>query len=149
MQYDTVTMSYTILYVFNHHHLRPLKWLARVSDDEVCVSHCIPTYSHEKYMLCTVHCAAARAVRTSLCAAPPPTHSGTINLYLFKGSVAHRPPFLHPESPLELICTPTVPLGGHCHRCLRESETLQVQNPPPPAPCMARTKRPVATRTTQ
>jgi hypothetical protein len=41
---------------------------------------------------CLIHCmvlllAASRAVRK--CAAPPPTHPLTINLYHFKGSVVH------------------------------------------------------------
>ncbi len=93
--------------------MRPLKWLVRVPDDELCVSHCIPNVSHENYMLYTLHCAAARAVRT--CAVLPPTHPVTINLYHFKDSVAHRPPLLHPDSQLQL----SVPLRLHRHRRLR------------------------------
>ncbi len=58
-----------------------------------------------------MHCVAAHAVRK--CAALPPTHPVTINLYHFKGSVAHRPPLVHTDWPLELIFTATVPLRGH------------------------------------
>ncbi len=60
------------------------------------------------YSVYTVHCADARAVRT--CAAQQPTHPVIINLCHFKGSVAYRLPLLHPETPLELSCNPTVPL---------------------------------------
>ncbi len=85
-------MSDTISYVFYHHYLRRFKWLARVSDDRL--SHNIATFLHQNYMLNTVHCAAALAIRTRTsfirtCVAPPPTHPVTINLYHFKGSVAH------------------------------------------------------------
>ncbi len=41
MQYDIVTISYTISYVFAHHHLRPLKWPERVIHVDLCISHCI------------------------------------------------------------------------------------------------------------
>ncbi len=135
-------MSYTMSYVFAHHHLRPLKWLARVFHDEPCISLCIFIYSHKSYMILSMHCAAAHDVRA--CAALPHTHTVTINIYHFKGSVAHRPPLVHPACPLELICTPTVPLGGQ-----GGSEALQVLKSPPPAPCMAKTKQPVAPRSIQ
>ncbi len=76
--YDVVyDASYTILYVFNHHELRPLKSLERVSNDKSYISHCVLIVSHENYMIYSVHCAAARSVRT--CATPPPTHPVTIN----------------------------------------------------------------------
>ncbi len=129
------TMSYTMSYVFAHHHLRPLTLLARVFHDEPCISHCIFIYSHKSYMILSVHCAAAHDVRA--CAAPPPTHTVTINIYCFKVSVAHRPPLVHPDCPLELICTPTVPLRGHTTTVCMGSEALQVLKPPPPAPCTA------------
>jgi hypothetical protein len=72
---------------FYHHYLRHLKLLTSVSDDELCISHCISAFSHENCMLNTLHCVTARAVGT--CATPPPTHPLTINLYHFKGSVVH------------------------------------------------------------
>ncbi len=97
-------MSYAISYVFNHHHLRPLKWLACVSDDELCISHSVLIVSHENYMIYSVHCAAARAVGTYT--TPPSTHHVTITLYHLMGGVEHIPPLLQPVSPLELICTP-------------------------------------------
>ncbi len=86
------TMSYTMSYVFAHHHLRPLEWLARVFHDKPCISHCIFIYSHKSWMISSVHCAAAHNVRA--CAAPPPTHTVTINIYHFNGSVAQRPPLV-------------------------------------------------------
>ncbi len=70
--------------------------------------------------------------------APPPTHTVTINIYHFKGSVAHRPPLVHPDCSLELICTPTVPLRAHATTVCMGSEAQQVLKPPPPAPCMAK-----------
>jgi hypothetical protein len=47
---------------------------------------------------------------------------------------------------LELICTPgpTVPLRGHATAVCVELEVLQVLKLPPPAPCMAEKKEPVA-----
>ena len=105
------TMSYTMSFFFAYHRLRPLKWLARVFHDEPCISHCIFIYSHKSYMILSVHCAAVHDVRA--CAAPSPTHTVTINIYHFKGSVVHRPPLVHPDCPLELFCIPTVPLRGH------------------------------------
>jgi hypothetical protein len=134
-------------YVFAYHRLRPLKWLARVFHDEPCISHCIFIFSHKSYMILSVHCAAAHDVRA--CAAPSPTHTVTINIYHFKGSVVHRPPLVHPDCPLELFCTPTVPLRGHATTVCMGSEARQVLKPPSPAPCMAKTKRPVAPRSIQ
>ncbi len=94
MQYDIVniycisyTMSYMISHVFNHHNLRPLKWLARVSDDELCISHCVLIVLHENYMICSVHCAAARAVCT--CAAPhPPTQR--LSIYIISWALLRK-----------------------------------------------------------
>jgi hypothetical protein len=127
------TMSYTMSYVFAHHHLRPLKWLTRVFHDEPCISHCIFIYSRKSYMILSMHCAAAHDVRA--CAAPSSTHTVTINIYHFKGSVAHRPPLVHPDCPLELFCTPTVPLRGHATTVCMGSEARQVLKPllQPPA----------------
>jgi hypothetical protein len=85
-----------------------------------------------------VHCAATRDVRA--CVAQPPTHPVTINLYHFKGSIAHRPPLEHPDCPLELICAPIVPLHGHSTTVCVGLEALQVLKPPPPAPYMAEKK---------
>ena len=76
-------------------------------------------------------------------------HTVTINIYHVKGSVAHRPPLVHPDCPLELFCTPTVPLRGHATTVCMGSEARQVLKPPSPAPCMAKTKRPVAPRSIQ
>jgi hypothetical protein len=76
-------------------------------------------------------------------------HSDHQYIYHFKGSVVHRPPLLHPDCPLELFCTPTVPLRGHATTVCMGSEALQVLKPPPPAPCMAKAKRPVAPRSIQ
>ncbi len=134
-------MSYTISYVFAHHHLGPLKWLVRVSYVELCISHCIPIDSHKNDMFYSVHCAAARAVRT--CAAPPITHLVTVSIYHFKGSAVHRPPLVHHDCPLELICTPTVPLRGHATAVCVGSEAVQVLKRPPPAPCMTEQKDPL------
>ncbi len=111
------TMSYTMSCVFAHHHLRPLKWLACVFHDELCISHCVFIDSHKSYMIESVYCAAARDVRA--CAALSPTHTVTIDIYHFKGSVAHRPPLVHPDCPLELTCTPTLPLRGHATTAAR------------------------------
>ncbi len=83
------------------------------------------------------HCAPSRAVR--MCAVLPPAHSVTINLYHFKGSVAHRPPLtpwqsiaasLHPHSHAQ--CLFDVTATAICV----ESVTLQVRKKPPPAPGM-------------
>jgi hypothetical protein len=78
----------------------------------------------------------------------PPTHPPSIYIIQghFKGSVAHRPPLVHPDCQLELICTPTVPPRGHTAAICVGSEALQVQKPPPPDPCMAKKSR---TRCTQ
>ncbi len=140
MQYDVAYDVVNDIVFFYHHHLRPLKWLACVPDDELCVSHCIPTFSHEKYMLYTVHCAAACAVRT--CAALTPIHPVTINLYHFKGIIAHRTPLLHPDSPLQLICTPGPTVPRRRHHCLRGiGNAAEIP--------MAEKKRPVAPRSIQ
>ena len=88
-------------------------------------------YSHKSYMILSVHCAAAHDVRA--CAAPSPTHTVTINIYHFMGSIAHRPPLVHPDCPLELFCTPTVPLRGHATTVCMGSEARQVLKPPSPA----------------
>jgi hypothetical protein len=90
------------------------------------------------YMIYSVHCAAARAVCT--CATPPPTHPVTINLYHFMGGVAHRLPLLHPESPLELICTPPVPLQSLCHRRLRVVGSSASAETPSSSPLHGRNK---------
>ncbi len=89
-------------------------------------------------MINTLHCASARAIHT--CTAPPPTHPLAINLYHFKGSVKHRPPLLHPDSPLEQICTPREPLRGHCHRSLQGVCTAASAETPSSSPLHGREK---------
>ncbi len=103
-------------------------------------SHCFTRNLHALHSgLCCCTC-SSHVCSTWAATGRPPTHPVTISLYHFKGSVAHRPPLLHPESPLEQpICTPTVP------RCLfkvtatevcmgLDSEALQVLNPLPLLP---------------
>ncbi len=51
--------------------------------------------------------------------------------YHFKGSVAHRPPLVHPDCPLELICTSTVPLRGHTTAVCVGSEAAETPSSSP------------------
>jgi hypothetical protein len=85
---------YYIVCFYHHHHFRPLYCL------RVLLTMRFSLHSHYfARKLHTLHGALCRCTRCSH-AALPPTHPVTINLYHFKGSVAHRPPLLHPDSPL-------------------------------------------------
>jgi hypothetical protein len=76
--------------------------------------------------------AACRSqARFSTCTAPPHAYSVTIHFYHFKGSVAHRPPLVHPDCPLELICTSTVPLRGHATAVCVGSEAAETLSSSP------------------
>ncbi len=79
----------------------------------------------------------------------PPTQWPSI--YIISTAVLRTDHLLYTLTcPLELICTPTVPLlQGHATTVSMGSEARQVLKPPPPAPCMAKRKRPVAPRAIQ
>ena len=76
-----------------------------------------------------MHRALASVIRT--CTSPPHAHSVTIHLYHFKGSVEHRSPLVHPDCPLELICTSTVPLRRHATAVWVVSEAAETPSSSP------------------